>query len=601
MPIANAGPDQFTQSLTAIALSGANSMDPDGTITGYQWAYGDGMTGTGSFTTHAYATPGTYIAVLTVTDNKGGTGTDSATVTVANRSPIANAGPDKSGVEDTSITFDGSGSSDPDGTITSYSWTFGDGQSATGAMPAHVYAAPGTYTVTLTVTDNKGAASSDTTIAQVAAAGGPGWAYDIGESGVDLGFAVTSDPSGNRLVAGTFQNSVTIGTIRLDSAGGADAFIAKFSSTGSVLWAKRWGGTSDDAITSIGTDSAGNVYAVGRFQGTANFGATGNFVSAGGTDIVVAKYNASGVHQWSRQFGDANNQSAESVAVDGTGNVVFTGYYVGSVNFGGLTLQTPFVGDYDVFVAKLDTNAVHKWSKNFVNTGNDFGLGVSTNSNGDVALVGYFNATINLGGGVLTAANAMTDAFAVKLSSTGGYVWGKQLGAADGGDVGKAIAIDAAGNVVVAGESDKSVDLGGGALAPLGAQDVWFAKYNTAGTHVWSRRIGGQSTDAVTGVAIDGSGNVVVEGNFRWTANFGNESMIAAGAEDVYVAKYTSAGAPLWAEQLGGLSSDYGNSLALTPAGDPLIAGTFYGTGSFGGIPLASLGGGDAFIARLLP
>jgi PKD repeat protein len=601
MPVANAGPDQYTQSLTAIALSGAGSNDPDGSITGYSWAYGDGMTGTGSFTTHAYMAPGMYTAVLTVTDNKGAVDTDSAMVTVANRVPIANAGPDKSAVEDTSVAFSGSGSSDPDGTITAYSWTFGDGQNATGVAPSHVYVAPGTYMVNLTVTDDKGASSSDSATVTIAAAGGPGWAYDIGGSGVDLGFAVTSDASANRIVAGTFQNSITIGTIQLNSAGGADAFIAKFSSTGGVLWAKRFGGTSDDAITSIGTDDAGNVYAVGRFQGTANFGATGSFVSAGGTDIVLAKYNANGVHQWSKQFGDINNQSAESVSVTGTGDVVFTGYYVGSVNFGGTTLQTPFVGDYDVFVAKFDTAGVHKWSKNFVNTGNDFGLGVSVNDAGDVALVGYFNATINLGGGTLTAANALTDAFALKLSSTGAYVWAKKLGADDGGDVGKAIAIDGAGNVVVAGESDKAVNLGGGALQPFGMPDVWVAKYDTSGTHVWSRRIGGQSTDAVTGVAIDGGGNVLVEGNFRWTANFGGESMTAAGYEDVYVAKYTGAGAPLWAEQLGGLSSDYGNSLALTPAGDPLIAGTFYGTGSFGGIPLASLGMADGFIARLLP
>ena len=113
------------------------------------------MTGTGSLTTHSYGTPGSYVAVLTVTDNKGAVDTDSAMITVANRVPVANAGPDKSAVEDTAVTFNGSGSSDADGTITAYNWTFGDGQSATGAAPSHVYAAPGTYMVNLTVTDNK--------------------------------------------------------------------------------------------------------------------------------------------------------------------------------------------------------------------------------------------------------------------------------------------------------------------------------------------------------------------------------------------------------------------------------------------------------------
>jgi hypothetical protein len=197
----------------------------------------------------------------------------------------------------------------------------------------------------------------------------------------------------------------------------------------------------------------------------------------------------------------------------------------------------------------------------------------------------------------------MTDGFVVRLSSAGAYVWGKQLGATDGGDLAKAVAIDGAGNVLVAGESDQTIDLGGGPLTPLGQTDVWVVKYNASGGHLWSRRIGGQSTDAVTGVEFDGAGNVFLEGNFRWTADFGGISLTAAGPslEDVYCAKYGPTGALLWAQQLGGINSDYGNALAVTPTGDPLIVGTFYATGSFGGIPLVSLGQSDAFIARLLP
>ena len=117
MPVANAGPDQFAQTLVAIAFSGASSTDPDGTIAAYAWNYGDGSTGTGWSTQHTYALPGSYTTVLTVTDNKGATDTDTASITIANRVPTANAGPDRNVVEDTSVTFDGSGSSDLDGII----------------------------------------------------------------------------------------------------------------------------------------------------------------------------------------------------------------------------------------------------------------------------------------------------------------------------------------------------------------------------------------------------------------------------------------------------------------------------------------------------
>jgi PKD repeat protein len=567
----------------------------------YSWSFGDGASGTGAVVLHSYAQPGSYTATLTVRDNAGATGVDTAMITVANRVPTANAGPDRTVVEDSPVTFDASGSTDPDGSIVSYSWAFGDGTNGTGVTPTKTYVAPGTYVATVTVTDNKGASSSDSATYVVNPSGGPGWAKAIGSTDIDLGFGVASDGAGNAIVVGTFRGAITIGTTQLVSAGGADAYLAKYDPSGNVLWAKRFGGTFDDAFTSIDVDANGDVVAVGRFQGTASFGGTA-LVSAGGLDIVIAKYSgANGSHLWSKRFGDASDQSAEAVSVDPHGEAAVTGYYVGTVNFGGTTLRTPYVGDYDVFVAKFDAAGTHLWSRNFPNTGNDFGMGVATDAAGDVAVVGYFNASINLGTGDLIAGNGMTDAFVVKLSDTGAYLWSKQLGADDGGETGKAIAMDATGNVVVAGEADKAIDLGGGLLQPYGFSDVWVVKYNASGGHVWSRRIGGVHNDMVSGLAIDGSGNVLVEGNFRWTTDFGGTSLTAAGYEDVYVAKYRADGLPLWAQQLGGLSADFGNAVAVTPAGEPLVAGTFNGSGGFAGDMLVSLGQSDGFVAKLMP
>jgi PKD repeat protein len=567
----------------------------------YAWSYGDGSTGAGVIVSHAYAHPGTYVATLTVTDNKGATGVDTATITVANRVPTANAGPDRTVVEDSPVTFDASASSDPDGTITGYSWTFGDGTTGTGVRPVKTYPAPGTYIATVTVTDDKGASNSDSATYTVTPKGGPGWADAIGDVGVDVGFGVASDAAGNVFTTGTFTGSITIGTTQLTSTGASDVYLVKYDNSGTVLWAKRFGGALDDAFTALAVDPNGDLVAVGRFQGTANFGGQ-SLVSAGGTDMVVAKFRgADGAPIWSKRFGDASDQSCDAVSVDPSGNIAITGFYVGSVNFGGTTLRTPYVGDYDVFVAKLDPNGNHLWSKNFPNTGNDFGLGVATDAAGEVAVVGYFNASINLGAGDYVAANGLTDAFVVKLSSTGGYVWSRQIGADDGGETGKAIAMDPAGNVVVAGEASMALDLGGGLLQPFGFTDVWVGKYDPRGAHIWSRRIGGQNNDVVSGVAIDANGNVLLEGNFRWTADFGGTSLTAVGYEDAYVAKYTATGALVWAEQFGGLLSDLGSAVAVTPAGEPLIAGTFNGSGGFAGDMLVSLGQSDGFVAKLMP
>ncbi len=153
-----------------VAFDGTASSDPDGTITAYNWDFGDGSTGTGATPTHTYAADGNYTVTLTVTDDAGdtGTATSSATIGVGNLPPVADPNGPYSGTVGAPVTFDGTGSTDPDGTIGSYSWDFGDGNTGTGATPSHAYTSAGTYNVTLTVTDDAGATDSAMTTATIA-------------------------------------------------------------------------------------------------------------------------------------------------------------------------------------------------------------------------------------------------------------------------------------------------------------------------------------------------------------------------------------------------------------------------------------------------
>ncbi len=145
----------FSTSTSGLTVTCTNSStDSDGTIASYAWTFGDATTSTLQNPVHTYAVAGTYTIGLTVTDNGGLTGTVSKQVTVsaANQAPTANFSTSASGL---TVTCANS-STDSDGTISSYAWTFGDATTSTLQNPVHTYAAAGTYTIALTVTDNGG-------------------------------------------------------------------------------------------------------------------------------------------------------------------------------------------------------------------------------------------------------------------------------------------------------------------------------------------------------------------------------------------------------------------------------------------------------------
>ncbi|MBE1556689.1 microbial collagenase [Filibacter limicola] len=155
----------------AIPFTSEGSADVDGQIISYKWEFGDGQTSMEQNPSHIYTEKGTYIVKLTVTDDKGATGTVSKNVTVqegeVNKAPVAVINGPETGKMNEAISFTSEGSADVDGQIVSYKWEFGDGQTSMEQNPSHIYTEKGTYTVKLTVTDDKGAtgtASSNVTV-----------------------------------------------------------------------------------------------------------------------------------------------------------------------------------------------------------------------------------------------------------------------------------------------------------------------------------------------------------------------------------------------------------------------------------------------------
>jgi len=203
-PVADAGSNQTVDVDTTVTFDGSGSSD-DGSIVTYAWDFGDGSSPGGSVApTHIYSSAGTYTVTLTVTDNEEVTDSDTTVITVidgsANQDPVADAGSNQTVDLGDTVTFDGTGSSDPEGSSLSYAWDFGDGSSpGSGVAPTHDYLSAGTYTVTLTVTDNEEATDSDTTVITVI--DGSANQDPVADAGpnqtVDVGDTVTFDGSGS--------------------------------------------------------------------------------------------------------------------------------------------------------------------------------------------------------------------------------------------------------------------------------------------------------------------------------------------------------------------------------------------------------------------
>lgn len=152
------GPERPIALGEVATLSAAGSVDPDGEILSYRWDFGDGAVAEGPDVQYAWTRPGTFAVVLTATDNSGTPSAEMQTSfdVIVSAAPVAEAGADLA-VTASVVRFDGGASSDPDGTITLWEWEFGDGQTGSGQRIDHAYAAPGTYEVKLTVTDDSGA------------------------------------------------------------------------------------------------------------------------------------------------------------------------------------------------------------------------------------------------------------------------------------------------------------------------------------------------------------------------------------------------------------------------------------------------------------
>ncbi len=373
-------------------------------------------------------------------------------------------------------------------------------------------------------------------LAEYAADGSYLWARGLGADSDDAVRGVATDSSGAVLATG-YQGSYNVdyGGGAQFNHGGNDLFLAKYDATGTWVWSKTVGGTGYDQGNAVAATSTGDVYLTGYIGSSASgvdFGG-GPLISAGLSDVFIAKYSSTGTHLWSRRFGGTGNDQGMAIAVDSSGNVYVIGSFEGTVDFGtGLGPVTSF-GLRDIFLVKYSATGMPLWALRFGSTGDDVGYGLAIDSLGDLVMAGKFQGTVAVGSFSVTSAGG-DDVLVVKLTGST-PIWAKRFGGASG-DQAIGLATDASRNVVVTGYFTGSVDFGGGALLGAGL-DVFLLRLTPAGSYLSAKRFGSFDTQIGNAVAVSGAGAVCVTGYFANTIDLGSGITTSRGGYDIFAGR----------------------------------------------------------------
>ncbi len=362
-------------------------------------------------------------------------------------------------------------------------------------------------------------------------------------------------------------------------------------------WAVSAGGTNTEFAYSICADQSGNSYVTGYFVNSISFGSTTlNAYAAGNYCIYIAKYNSAGTFQWAVRCGNNNGTStsmARGIRCDASGNVYVTGTWGFNAIFGTDSVYSNYGSN--VFVSKLNSSGVWQWTLTGIG---QVARGIALDGSGNCYVTGSYDNFATFGSTTLNTAGS-TDIYIAKCNSSG-WLWAQSAGGS-GGDVGTSIAVDASSNVYISGSFSSTANFGSASVSSNGGNDIYVAKYNSSGTFQWVQSAGGAGSDISQSIAVDGSGNLYISGQFANTVNFGSNSISSYSGLDAFVVKYNSSGTAQWAiaadNSSGGTASGFG--VACDGSGVVYVCGGYTSAISFGSNTLTSSGATDVFEIRL--
>lgn len=359
------------------------------------------------------------------------------------------------------------------------------------------------------------------------------WSFTTGHMGLEevVGVAVSSIDQ-SLLLAGSFSTSIDLGAGPTDAVDGYDTFVASLDADRALLWQQTLGLDDWDIAKGIAVSAQGDVYVVGSFEGGIDLG-EGPVYSEGMSDVFVVSYDAGGGLRWARTFGDEGSDLPSGVGVDGLGNVVVTGWFSRTIDFGGGALTA--VGSDDVFVVSLDPDGAYRWADAFGGPTYDRPENLEVDVDGNVYVIGYFEGTVDLGSGPVTSDDV--DFFLVSYDPDGGHRWSRGLGGA-GWDRGMDVATDPRfGAVFITGVFNQAVDFGAGLVSGTADANTFVASFDGgSGAYRWAHAWGtGGVNVGSSRIDVDSGGNVYITGRLDGTVDFGGGPVTSEGSADVFV------------------------------------------------------------------
>ncbi len=336
----------------------------------------------------------------------------------------------------------------------------------------------------------------------------------------------------------------------LTTNGASDIFIAKFDNDGNYVWSNSVGGLNHDMGCSIDIDDDYNIYVTGNFFGTVDFDPsidTANLTPNNGSDVFIIKYDNVGNFLWANNFGGEFLNQGKSIKIDNLGDIYVTGYFTGTCNFDNSDSIINLSSEAYIFIAKFDQSGNYLWAKGI---GSGSANSIAVDNSGNTYITGSFSGELDFdpstNTAILTSNYWGVDIFMAKYDADGNYIWAKNIGDTSG-DEGYGIAIDNSDNIYITGFFKGIADFDPSAgvanlMSDIGS-DVFIAKYNTDGNYIWAYNIGGNDYDAGKSLDIDNHGNIYISCAFSGTVDFDLSTdytiLTSIGDNDIFISKYS--------------------------------------------------------------